>query len=148
MVSVSMTVAMAVTVGTSVSVSVSVVGIGLSLSLSGPLAPGHGSEGASGQTGGVVVAVVAGVDVVVGDSNAMSVGKTMSVAVVGISAPLAIVADKTVSTGSIDGALVAVADSGGPGGGDAAGADEGVAVAVEGVSVGHGGRGQARGDQD
>merc|ERR1712106_1275382 len=172
---VSMAVSMAVTVGTSVSVSVSVVGIGLSLSLSGPLAPGHGSEGVSGQTGGVVVAVVAGVDVVVGDSNAVALGKTMSVAVVSSSAPLAVVADDTVetlgrpgnegggdtgvgsnsmadavgktmsvsktisrgktmsvavvsvsigigaplsevvSTGSINGALVAVADSGGPG---------------------------------
>merc|ERR1719228_1920684 len=69
---VSVAVAMSVTVGTSVSVSV--VGIGLSLSLRGPLAPGHGSEGASGQTVGVVVAVESGVDVVVVDSNTVAVG--------------------------------------------------------------------------
>merc|ERR1719205_563210 len=196
------TVAMSVTVGTSVSVSMAVVGISLSLSLSGPLAPGHGSEGASGQTVGIVVAVESRVDVVVQDSN------TVAIVGVGISAPFAVVvadntvADNTVetlggpgnvgggngvgsnaktaktesvavavisvsaslsvvvSTCSIDGALVAVANSSGPcggdtagsnegisvavssgpGGGDAAGANEGVAVAVEGIGIGHGGR--------
>merc|ERR1711911_72999 len=92
---VSVTVTMSVTVGTSVAVSMAVVGIGLSISLSGPLAPGHGSEGVSGQTGGVVVAVESRVDVVVQDSN------TVAVAVVGfgIGAPLAVVvADNTVET--------------------------------------------------
>ena len=185
-----------VTVSVSMGVSVSIVGVSLSLSLGRPLAPGHGSEGASGQTVGVVVAVEARVDVVVVDSNAVAV-----VAVEGLGAPLAVVvADETVKTlgrpvaegggdtgvdsdamavgkavsvsktvsiavvsigigisigtplsigirtGSIDGGLAAVANSGGPGGGDAAGADEGVAVAVEGIGVGHGGRGQAGGD--
>merc|ERR1712066_718632 len=77
---------MSVTVGTSVSVSV--VGIGLSLSLSGPLAPGHGSEGASGQTVGVVVAVESGVDVVVVDSNTVAV---VAVVGIGVSAPFAVV---------------------------------------------------------
>merc|ERR1719318_1330420 len=180
---VSVTVAMSVTVGTSVSVSMAVVGISLSLSLSGPLAPGHGSEGASGQTVGIVVAVESRVDVVVQDSN------TVAIVGVGISSPLAVVvADNTVetlggpgneggghtgvgsnsesesvavsvisisaslpkvvSTCSIDGALVAVADSSGPGGGDAAGANKGVSVAVEGIGVGHGGRSQAGGDQN
>merc|ERR1712110_1056192 len=91
---VSVTVAMSVTVGTSVSVSMAVVGISLSLSLGRPLAPGHGSEGASGQTVGVVVAVEARVDVVVVDSNAVAV-----VAVEGLGAPLAVVvADETVKT--------------------------------------------------
>merc|ERR1719205_545218 len=80
---VSVTVAMSVTVGTSVSVSMAVVGI--SLSLSGPLAPGHGSEGASGQTVGIVVAVESRVDVVVQDSN------TVAIVGVGISSPLAVV---------------------------------------------------------
>merc|ERR1711910_185298 len=186
----------AVTVSVSMGVSVSIVGV--SLSLGRPLAPGHGSEGASGQTVGVVVAVEARVDVVVVDSNAVAV-----VAVEGLGAPLSVVvADESVKTlgrpvaegggdtgvdsdamavgkavsvsktvsiavvsigigisigtplsigirmGSIDGGLAAVANSGGPGGGDAAGADEGVAVAVEGIGVGHGGRGQAGGDQD
>merc|ERR1712203_583786 len=152
----------------------SIVGVSLSLSLGRPLAPGHGSEGASGQTVGVVVAVEARVYVVVVDSNAVAV-----VAVEGLGAPLAVVvADETVKTlsrpvaegggdtgvdsdamavsktvsvsktGSIAGGLAAVANSGGPGSGDAAGADEGVAVAVEGIGVGHGGRGQAGGDQD
>merc|ERR550525_1078600 len=173
-------------------ISVSIVGVSLSLSLGRPLAPGHGSEGASGQTVGVVVAVEARVDVVVVDSNAVavvaveglgaplavvvadetvktlgrpvaegggdtgvdsdamavgkavSVSKTVSIAVVSIGTPLSI----GIRTGSIDGGLAAVANSGGPGGGDAAGADEGVAVAVEGIGVGHGGRGQAGGDQD
>merc|ERR1712066_858382 len=164
----------AVTVSVSMGVSVSIVGVSLSLSLGRPLAPGHGSEGASGQTVGVVVAVEARVDVVVVDSNAVAV-----VAVEGLGAPLAVVvADETVKTlgrpvaegggdtgvdsdamavgkavsiavvsigigisigtplsigirtGSIDGGLAAVANSGGPGSGDAAGADEGVAVAV------------------
>merc|ERR1712212_189023 len=213
---------MSVTVGTSVSVSV--VGIGLSLSLSGPLAPGHGSEGASGQTVGVVVAVESGVDVVVVDSNTVAVvpvvvadetvetlgrpvgvgggdtgvdsnatSESVAVTVVSVSigAPLSVVGTGTidgglvaiadssgpgrgntagsnegiavssvesvsisaplsvgVGTGSINGALVTVPNSSGPGGGDAAGADEGVAVAVEGIGFGHGGRGQARGDQD
>merc|ERR1719507_893988 len=80
---VSVSIAMSVTVGTSVSVSMAVVGISLSLSLRGPLAPGHGSERASGQTVGVVVAVESGVDVVG----------------IGIGAPLAVVvADNTVET--------------------------------------------------
>merc|ERR1712088_604505 len=149
---------MSVTVGTSIAVSMSVVGIGLSISLSGPLAPGHGSEGVSGQTGGVVVAVESRVDVVVQDSNTVAVAlvsigigaplavvvadntvetlgrpgnvgggdtgvgsnaktKSVAVAVVSVGAPLS----KVVSTGSIDGALVAIANSGGPGSGDAAG---------------------------
>ena len=90
---VSVTVTMSVTVGTSVAVSMAVVGIGLSISLSGPLAPGHGSEGVSGQTGGVVVAVESRVDVVVQDSN------TVAVVGIGIGAPLAVVvADNTVET--------------------------------------------------
>merc|ERR1740123_2384177 len=168
---VSIAVAMSITVGTTVSVAV--VGISLSLSLSGPLAPGHGSEGSSGQTVGVVVAMESRVDVVVQDSNTVSV----AVVGIGISAPLAVVvSDKTVetlgrpgnvgggnsgvgsnaktesvavsvvsvgaplsvsvvSTGSIDGALVAVADSGGPGGGDTAGSDKGVSVAVVSISL-------------
>merc|ERR1719507_1609707 len=139
---VSVTVTMSVTVGTSVAVSMSVVGIGLSISLSGPLAPGHGSEGVSGQTGGVVVAVESRVDVVVQDSNTVAVAvvvadntvetlgrpgnigggdtgvgsnaKTESVSVVGISigTPLS----KVVSSSSIDGALVTVSNSSGPGG--------------------------------
>merc|ERR1712088_434059 len=147
-----------------------VVGISLSLSLSGPLAPGHGSEGASGQTVGIVVAVESRVDVVVQDSN------TVAIEGIGISGPLAVVvADNTVetlrgpgnegrghtgvgsnaktesvavsvisvsaslsvvvSTGSIDGALVAIANSSGPCGGDTAGSDEGISVAVVSVSV-------------
>merc|ERR1719266_874548 len=142
-------------------VSVSIVGVSLSLSLGRPLAPGHGSEGASGQTVGVVVAVEARVDVVVVDSNAVAV-----VAVEGLGAPLSVVvADETVKTlsrpvaeGGGDTGVdsdamavgktvsIAVANSAGPGSGDAAGADEGVAVAVEGIGVGHGGRGQAGGD--
>merc|ERR1719397_859725 len=153
---VSIAVAMAVTVSTSVAVAV----VGIGLSLSGPLAPGHGGEGVSGQTGGVVVAVVAGVDVVVVDSNAVAVVG------IGISAPLAVVVtDNTVETlgrpgnegggdtrvgsnaktesvavavgaGSIDGALVAVADSRGPGSRDAAGSNNGVAVgSVESISI-------------
>merc|ERR1712141_117626 len=157
---VSVSIAMSVTVGTSVSVSMAVVGISLSLSLRGPLAPGHGSERASGQTVGVVVAVESGVDVVVQDSNTVSVAvvsisigaplavvvanntvetlgrpgnvgggdtgvgsnaktKSVAVAVVSVGAPLS----KVVSTGSIDGALVAVANSGGPGRRDTAGSD-------------------------
>merc|ERR1711970_1306694 len=120
-----------------------------------------------------MVAVVAGVHVVVVDSNAVAVVG------IGISAPLAVVVtDNTVETlgrpgnegggdtwvgsnaktesvavavvsvsigaplsvgvgaGSIDGALVAVADSRRPGSGDAAGSDDGVAVgSVEGVSI-------------
>merc|ERR1711934_630134 len=83
----------AVTVSVSMGVSMSIVGVSLSLSLGRPLAPGHGSEGASGQTVGVVVAVEARVDVVV-DSNAVAV-----VAVEGLGAPLAVVvADETVKT--------------------------------------------------
>merc|ERR1719460_1206692 len=137
---VSVSIAMSVTVGTSVSVSMAVVGISLSLSLRGPLAPGHGSERASGQTVGVVVAVESGVDVVVQDSN------TVSVAVVGISigTPLS----KVVSSSSIDGALVAIADGSRPCRGDTAGSDEGISVAVVSIGVGHGGRGQAGGDQN
>merc|ERR1719442_69532 len=149
---VSVTVTMSVTVGTSVAVSMA-VGIGLSISLSGPLAPGHGSEGVSGQTGGVVVAGESRVDVVVQDSNTVAV----AVVGIGIGAPLAVVvADNTVetlgrpgnigggdtgvgsnaktesvtvsvvsvgaplsivvSTGSVDGALVTVSNSSGPGG--------------------------------
>merc|ERR1711910_225042 len=82
----------AVTVSVSMGVSVSIVGV--SLSLGRPLAPGHGSEGASGQTVGVVVAVEARVDVVVVDSNAVAV-----VAVEGLGAPLSVVvADETVKT--------------------------------------------------
>merc|ERR1712112_303006 len=93
MVSIAVAMAMSITVGTSVSVSV--VGIGLSLGLSGPLAPGDGSEGASGQTVGVVVAVESGVDVVVQDSNSVAV----AIVSIGIGAPLAIVvADNTVET--------------------------------------------------
>merc|ERR1712088_371829 len=70
-----------------------VVGISLSLSLGGPLAPGHGSEGASGQTVGIVVAVESRVDVVVQDSN------TVAIEGIGISRPLAVVvADNTVET--------------------------------------------------
>merc|ERR1719174_1113092 len=84
----------AVTVSVSMGVSMSIVGVSLSLSLGRPLAPGHGSEGASGQTVGVVVAVEARVDVVVVDSNAVAV-----VAVEGLGAPLAVVvADETVKT--------------------------------------------------
>merc|ERR1712076_258192 len=144
-------------ISVSMGVSMSIVGVSLSLSLGRPLAPGHGSEGASGQTVGVVVAVEARVDVVVVDSNAVAV-----VAVEGLGAPLAVVvADETVKTlgrpvaeggsdtgvdsdamavgktvsvsktVSIAGGLAAVANSGGPGSGDAAGADEGVTVAVE-----------------
>merc|ERR1719237_1699619 len=72
----------------------SIVGVSLSLSLGRPLAPGDGSEGASGQTVGIVVAVEARVDVVVVDSNAVAV-----VAVEGLGAPLAVVvADETVKT--------------------------------------------------
>merc|ERR1740123_1862712 len=163
-IAVGMAVAMAVTVGTSVTVAVAVVGIGLSLSLCGPLAPGHGGEGTSGQSVGVVVAVVAGIDVVVVDSNAVAVVG------IGISAPLAevvsVVSDNTVETlgrpgnkgggdtgvgsnasksvaverlsaplsvgmvgaGTVDGGLTAVTDSSGPGSGDAAGSNDGVAV--------------------
>merc|ERR1712027_247148 len=89
---VSVAVAMSVIVGTSVSVSV----VGIGLSLSGPLAPGYGSEGASGQTVGVVVAVESGVDVVVVDSNTVAV---VAVVGIGVSAPLAVVvADETVET--------------------------------------------------
>merc|ERR1712088_587338 len=116
---------MSVTVGTSVAVSMAVVGIGLSISLSGPLAPGHSSEGVSGQTGGVVVAVESRVDVVVQDSN------SVTVSVVSVGAPLSIV----VSTGSVDSALVTVSNSSGPGGGDTAGSNEGISVAVEGIGV-------------
>merc|ERR1712088_573891 len=129
-------------------VSMSIVGVSLSLSLGRPLAPGHGSEGASVKTLGRPVAEGGGDTGV--DSDAMAVGKTVSVsktvsiAVVSIGTPLSI----GIRTGSIDGGLAAVANSGGPGSGDAAGADEGVAVAVEGIGVGHGGRGQAGGDQD
>merc|ERR1719500_2719066 len=142
-----------------------VVGISLSLSLRGPLAPGHGSERASGQTVGVVgIGIGAPLAVVVADNTVETLGRpgnigcgdtgvgsnakteSVSVSVVGISigTPLS----KVVSSSSIDGALVAVADSSRPGGRDAAGADEGVAVAVEGIGVGHGGRGQAGGDQN
>merc|ERR1712076_51244 len=174
-------------IAVSMAVSMSIVGVSLSLSLGRPLAPGHGSEGASGQTVGVVVAVEARVDVVVVDSNAvavvaveglgaplavvvadetvktlgrpvaeggsdtgvdsdaMAVGKTVSIAVVSIGIGISIGTPLSIGirTGSIDGGLAAVANSGGPGSGDAAGADEGVAVAVEGIGVGHGGRGQA-----
>merc|ERR1719507_2797324 len=105
-----------------------VVGISLSLSLRGPLAPGHGSERASGQTVGVVVAVESGVDVVVQDSNTVSV----AVVGIGIGAPLS----KVVSSNSIDGALVAVADGSRPCGGDTAGSDEGISVAVVSISIG------------
>merc|ERR1719384_217627 len=135
--------------------------VGISLSLSRPLAPGHGSERASGQTVGVVVAVESGVDVVVQDSNTVSVAvvgigigaplavvvadntvetlgrpgnvgggdtgvgsnaktKSVAVAVVSVGAPLS----KVVSTGAVDGALVAVANSGGPGRRDTAGSDK------------------------
>merc|ERR1712076_361263 len=81
-------------IAVSMAVSMSIVGVSLSLSLGRPLAPGHGSEGASGQTVGVVVAVEARVDVVVVDSNAVAV-----VAVEGLGAPLAVVvADETVKT--------------------------------------------------
>merc|ERR1711970_702833 len=85
-------VAKAIAVGTTVSVAVE----GIGLSLSRPLAPGHGSEGASGQTVGVVVASEAGVHVVVVDSNAMAV---VAVESISISGPLAIVvADNTVES--------------------------------------------------
>merc|ERR1719222_1357018 len=164
--SVSVSMAMSVTVGTSVSVSMAVVGISLRLSLRGPLAPGHGSERASGQTVGIVVAVESRVDVVVQDSN------TVAIEGIGISGPLAVVvADNTVETlrgpgnegrghtgvgsksvavsvisvsaslsvvvspASIDGALVPIANSSGPCGGDTAGSDEGISVAVVSVSV-------------
>merc|ERR1712037_870759 len=91
---VSIAVAKVVSNSITVTVSVSIVGVSLSLSLGRPLAPGHGSEGASGQTVGVVVAVEARVDVVVVDSNAVAV-----VAVEGLGAPLAVVvADETVKT--------------------------------------------------
>merc|ERR550525_1761546 len=124
---VSVAVAMSVTVGTSVSVSV--VGIGLSLSLSGPLAPGHGSEGASGQTVGVVVDVESGVDVVVVDSNTVAV---VPVVGIGVSAPLAVVvADETVETlGS------PVGGGGGDTGVDSNATSESVAVTVVSVSIG------------
>merc|ERR1719378_1665225 len=154
MVSIAMSVS--VTVGT----SVSVVGIGLSLSLSGPLAPGHGSEGASRETVGVVVAVESGVDVVVVDSNTVAVvaayktvetlgrpvgvgsgdtrvdsnttSESVAVVSISISAPLSVV-----GTGSIDGGLAAIADSSGPGRGDTAGSNKGIAVSsVESVSIG------------
>merc|ERR1712037_835070 len=87
-------IAVAKVVSNSIAVAVSVSIVGVSLSLGRPLAPGHGSEGASGQTVGVVVAVEARVDVVVVDSNAVAV-----VAVEGLGAPLAVVvADETVKT--------------------------------------------------
>merc|ERR1719305_1190742 len=142
-----------------------VVGISLSLSLRGPLAPGHGSERASGQTVAVVgIGIGAPLAVVVADNTVETLGRpgnigcgntgvgsnakteSVSVSVVGISigTPLS----KVVPSSSIDGALVAVADGSGPCGGDAAGADEGISVAVEGIGVGHGGRGQAGGDQN
>merc|ERR1719228_749934 len=124
---VSVAVAMSVTVGTSVSVSV--VGIGLSLSLSRPLAPGHGSEGASRQTVGVVVAVESGVDVVVVDSNTVAV---VAVVGIGVSAPLAVVvADETVET---LGRPVGV--GGGDTGVDSNTTSESVAVSVVSVSIG------------
>merc|ERR550517_467074 len=116
-----------VTVGTSVSVSV--VGIGLGLSLSGPLAPGHGSEGASGQTVGVVIAVESGVDVVVVDSNTVAV---VAIVGIGVSAPLAVVvADETMET---LGRPVGV--GGGNTGVDSNTTSESVAVSVVSVSVG------------
>merc|ERR1719153_289373 len=104
----------------------------ISLSLSRPLAPGHGSEGASGQTVGVVVASEAGVHIVVVDSDAMAV---VAVESISVSGPLAIVvADNTVES------------LGGPGsergGNTGVGSDtttvgkgKSVAVAVEGISV-------------
>merc|ERR1712105_135222 len=117
---------MSVTVGTSVSVSMAVVGI--SLSLRGPLAPGHGSERASGQTVGVVVAVEAGVDVVVQDSNTVSV----AVVGIGIGAPLAVVvADNTVETLGRPGNI----GCGNTGVGSNA-KTESVSVSVVGISIG------------
>merc|ERR1719153_911374 len=139
----------------------------ISLSLSRPLAPGHGSEGASGQTVGVVVASEAGVHVVVVDSNAMAV---VAVESISVSGPLAIVvADNTVESlggpGSEGGGNTGV-------GSDTTAVGKGKSVAVEGISisvsaplsvgggtdqgvavrgverVGRGGRGQAGGDQD
>merc|ERR1719384_353045 len=102
--------------------------VGISLSLSRPLAPGHGSERASGQTVGVVVAVESGVDVVVQDSNTVSV----AVVGIGIGAPLAVVvADNTVET---------LGRPGNIGGGDTrVGSNaktESVPVAVVGISIG------------
>merc|ERR1719275_536630 len=137
---VSVSIAMSVTVGTSVSVSMAVVGI--SLSLRGPLAPGHGSERASGQTVAVVVAdntmetLGRPGNIGCGDTGVGSNAKTesVSVSVVGISigTPLS----KVVSSSSIDGALVAVADGSRPCGGDTAGSDEGISVAVVSISIG------------
>merc|ERR1719180_566800 len=122
-----MAVAVTVTVGTSVTVAVAVVGIGLSLSLSGPLAPGHGGEGTSGQSAGVVVAVVAGVHVVVVDSNAVAVVG------IGISAPLAevvsVVSDDTVGT------LERPGNKGGGDTGVGSNASKSVAIAVERLSA-------------
>merc|ERR1712090_75869 len=50
--------------------------------------------------------------------------KSVAVAVVSVGAPLS----KVVSTGAVDGALVAVANSGGPGRRDSAGSDKGISV--------------------
>merc|ERR1719153_1618263 len=109
---------------------VAVEGIGFSLSR--PLAPGHGSEGASGQTVGVVVASEAGVHVVVVDSDAVAI---VAVESISVSGPLAIVvADNTVEPlggpGSEGGGNTRV-------GSDTASVGKGksVAVAVEGISV-------------
>merc|ERR1712210_210639 len=105
-----------------------VVGISLSLSLRGPLAPGHGSERASGQTVGVVVAVESGVDVVVQDSNTVSV----AVVGIGIGAPLAVVvADNTVETLGRPGNI----GCGNTGVGSNA-KTESVSVSVVGISIG------------
>merc|ERR1719153_1199949 len=102
----------------------------ISLSLSRPLAPGHGSEGASGQTVGVVVASKAGVHVVVVDSDAMAV---VAVESISISGPLAIVvADNTVESlgrpGSEGGGNTGV-------GSDTTAVGKRKSVAVEGISV-------------
>merc|ERR1711970_1047459 len=111
----------AVTVSVSMGVSMSIEGVGAPLAvvvadetvktLGRPVAEGGGDTGV--------------------DSDAMAVGKTVSVsktvsiAVVSIGIGISIGTPLSIGirTGSIDGGLAAVANSGGPGSGDAAGAD-------------------------
>merc|ERR1712203_349598 len=99
------TVAVATAVSVGKTMSIAVVGIGISAPLAVVVsgAVGDGSEGAAGETGGVMVARESGVDVVVVDSDSVAVVS------VGVSAPLAVaVGQVAVRTGTVDCALDSV----------------------------------------
>merc|ERR1719350_687413 len=145
-VGISISAPLAVVVSVGKTMSVAVVGISISAPLAVVVsgAVGDGSEGATGETGGVMVARESGVDVVVVDSDSVAVVS------VGVSAPLAVaVGQVAVRTGTVDCALDSVADGRGPGRGDSSGSDQGVPIEGSlGLRGGEGGSSQAGGNQE